>query len=128
MIGPCEFDPPASTDVGWLDGIDRPIVLVATSTERQNDARLGLVAIEAMAAEPVHVVATFPCGVPEAVTVPPNATVPELVGDLTPVKLRASVLRAMSMVDGARRVAEGFAATGGVGRGADLLESRLLAR
>lgn len=49
-------------------------------------------------------------------------------GDLTRVKLRASVLRAMSMVDGARRVAEGFAATGGVGRGADLLESRLLAR
>ena len=101
--GASQVERGATTDAGWLEGIDRPVVLVATSTERLNDASLGLVAIEAVAAEPVHVVATFPCGVPEGV-------------------------RAMSMVDGARRVAEGFAATGGVGRGADLLESRLLAR
>jgi hypothetical protein len=30
------------------------------------------------------------------------------------------------MADGARRVAAGFAATGGVGRGADLIEQRVL--
>ena len=50
------------------------------------------------------------------------------IADLTPVTLRVGVLRAMSTVDGARRVAVGFAATGGVGGGADLLESGLLAR
>jgi hypothetical protein len=32
----------------------------------------------------------------------------------------------MAMTDGARRVAEGFTATGGVGRGADLVERRVL--
>jgi hypothetical protein len=31
-----------------------------------------------------------------------------------------------AMADGARRVAAGFAATGGVARGADLIERRLL--
>jgi hypothetical protein len=32
----------------------------------------------------------------------------------------------MTMTDGARRVAEGFTATGGVARGADLFEQRVL--
>jgi hypothetical protein len=32
----------------------------------------------------------------------------------------------MTMTDGARRVAAGFAATGGVARGADLIEQRVL--
>lgn len=45
---------------------------------------------------------------------------------LTPARLRTQVLQAMSMTDGARRVAEGFAATGGVGHGADLIEQRFL--
>jgi UDP:flavonoid glycosyltransferase YjiC (YdhE family) len=45
---------------------------------------------------------------------------------LTPSRLKSKVLEAMSMVEGARRVAAGFAASGGVGRGADLLERRLL--
>ena len=34
----------------------------------------------------------------------------------------------MTMTDGARRVAAGFAATGGVARGADLIEQRVLGR
>jgi hypothetical protein len=34
----------------------------------------------------------------------------------------------MTMTDGARRVAAGFAATGGVARGADLIEQRVLSR
>jgi hypothetical protein len=33
----------------------------------------------------------------------------------------------MAMTDGARRVAQGFKATGGVGRGADFVEQRVLA-
>jgi hypothetical protein len=34
----------------------------------------------------------------------------------------------MTMTDGAQRVAAGFAATGGVTRGADLIEQRVLSR
>jgi UDP:flavonoid glycosyltransferase YjiC (YdhE family) len=39
--------------------------------------------------------------------------------------LRESVRGAMTMTAGARRVAAGFAATGGVARGADLIEAHL---
>jgi MGT family glycosyltransferase len=41
-------------------------------------------------------------------------------------RLRAKVREAMTMTDGAQRVAAGFAATGGVARGADLFEQRVL--
>ena len=41
-------------------------------------------------------------------------------------RLRTKVQEAMTMTDGARRVAAGFAATGGTARGADLFEQRLL--
>ena len=44
---------------------------------------------------------------------------------LTTARLLA-VRQAMTMTDGARRVAAGFAATGGVARGADLIEQRML--
>ena len=45
---------------------------------------------------------------------------------LTPARLRSKVREAMTMTEGARRVAAGFAATGGVARGADLIEQRIL--
>jgi len=45
---------------------------------------------------------------------------------LSPARLRAKVREAMTMTDGAARVAAGFAATGGVPRGADLFEQRVL--
>jgi UDP:flavonoid glycosyltransferase YjiC (YdhE family) len=45
---------------------------------------------------------------------------------LTPARLRTKVREAMTMTEGASRVAAGFAATGGVGRGADLIEQRIL--
>ena len=41
-------------------------------------------------------------------------------------RLRIKVRDAMAMSERARRVADGFAATGGVARGADLVEQRLL--
>nr|CRL66509.1 glycosyl transferase family protein [Mycolicibacterium komanii] len=41
-------------------------------------------------------------------------------------RLQEKVREAMTMSEGARRVAEGFAATGGPARGADLLEQRVL--
>jgi UDP:flavonoid glycosyltransferase YjiC (YdhE family) len=45
---------------------------------------------------------------------------------LSSSRLRAKVQEARTMADGARRVAAGFEATGGVARGADLFEQRLL--
>src|SRR6202034_843940 len=47
---------------------------------------------------------------------------------LTAARLRAAVRDTAAMADGARRVAAGFAATGGVARGADLIEQRFLER
>ncbi|WP_349271127.1 glycosyl transferase [Mycolicibacterium parafortuitum] len=44
---------------------------------------------------------------------------------LTVPRLRAAVQAAMTMTGGAARVAAGFAATGGVARGADVIERRL---
>jgi non-ribosomal peptide synthetase component E (peptide arylation enzyme) len=46
--------------------------------------------------------------------------------DLTATRLRDKVLQAMTMCDGARRVAAGYVATGGAAHGADLIEQRLL--
>jgi MGT family glycosyltransferase len=45
---------------------------------------------------------------------------------LSQPRLGAKVREAMTMTDGAKQVAEGFAATGGVARGADLFEQRVL--
>lgn len=183
LIGACVFEPTAATP-HWLSAIDRPIVLVSTSSVKQADAVLGRTALEALAGEPVHVVATFPAGVPSGLPRPANATVcrfaPHSVvleravcaithggmgatvkaldrgvpvcvvpfardqaevarrvqvarcgtrlpaKKLTAARLLAKVRMAMMMADGARRVAAGFAATGGVARGADLIEQRLL--
>lgn len=183
-IGACVFEPPATTTPDWVDAIDRPLVLVNTSSLRQRDTLLGRTALEALAGEDVHVVATFPAGVPADLPRPANATVCRFVPHaailerascaithggmgttlkaldhgvpvvvvpfardqaevarrvevsrcgtrlpakrLTPARLRAHVRRAMTMADGARRVADGFAATGGVAYGADLIEQRML--
>jgi MGT family glycosyltransferase len=183
LIGPCEFDPPAATP-RWFNDIDRPIVLVTTSSDRQADTQLPVAAMAALAAEPVHVVATYPSGVPDGIAVPANATVHEFVPHgvvldraiavithggmgstqkalargipvcavpygrdqfevarrvevsrsgtrlpakkLTPARLNSKVLQAIQLTRGAREVAEGFKATGGVARGADVIERRLM--
>jgi UDP:flavonoid glycosyltransferase YjiC (YdhE family) len=75
MIGPCVLDPAPDTTPDWLASIDRPIVLVTTSSEKQADANLVQTAIAALADEPVHVVATLPAGQTDGVTTSPNATV-----------------------------------------------------
>ncbi|OBA80216.1 glycosyl transferase [Mycobacterium sp. 1164966.3] len=184
MIGPCPFDPGPGTAPDWLASIDRPIVLVTTSSEKQGDEKLVPTAIAALADEPVHVVATVPAGQPAEVSTISNATVCHFVphgplldravcavthggmgatqkalargvpvcvvpygrdqfetarrvevarcGTRLPAKklsaerLRTKVREAMTMTAGARRVAAGFAATGGVKRGADLFEQRVL--
>ena len=184
MIGPCMFEPAMDTVPDWLTAIDRPIVLVTTSSQQRADAKLVMTALTALADEPVHVVATLPAGLPSDVTLAPNASVFEFVPHgpvldravcavthggmgatqkalargvpvcvvpfgrdqfevarrvdvarcgtrlpakkLTTARLLAKVRQAMTMTDGARRVAAGFAATGGVARGADLIEERVL--
>ena len=62
-----------------MAAIDRPIVLVTTSSEKQADTSLVVTALAALADEPVHVVATMPAGQPDDVVAPPNATVRRFV-------------------------------------------------
>ncbi|MGY4652406.1 glycosyltransferase [Mycobacterium sp. URHB0021] len=184
MIGPCvlEFDQNSVPD--WLASIDRPIVLVTTSSERQADEALVLTTIEALADDPVHIVATVPTAKSDEVTTSGNTTVCRFVPHgavldravcavthggmgatqkalahgvpvcvvpfgrdqfevarraevagcgtrlparrLSAKRLRAKVRDAMTMTDGAARVAEGFAATGGTDHGADVFEKRVL--
>ncbi len=183
LVGACVFEPGPDSVPDWVASIDRPIVLVNTSSIKQADTVLACTALCALADEPVHVVATFPAGVPQGMAIPPNATVRQFVphsvvldrarcaithggmgttvkaldrgvpvcvvpfardqaevarrvevarcgvrlpaDKLTAPALRDAVRTAMTMADGARRVAEGFAATGGVARGADLIETQL---
>ncbi|CAN3127651.1 glycosyltransferase [Mycobacterium sp. smrl_JER01] len=59
LIGPAIFDPPAQPPA-WLDDIDRPIVLVTTSSVGQADRALVSAAVRAFAGDDVHVVASLP--------------------------------------------------------------------
>jgi MGT family glycosyltransferase len=78
MIGPCAWDPP-SDPPQWLERITPPIVLVNTSTEFQDDGRLVHVALQALAEEPVSVVATLPAGDLAGLQIPANAHVERFV-------------------------------------------------
>lgn len=79
MIGPCVLDPLPDAVPDWLAAIDRPIVLVTTSSEKQDDVVLVTTAIAALAEEPVHVVATMPAGAADTVAAGPHATVCEFI-------------------------------------------------
>jgi MGT family glycosyltransferase len=179
MVGPCAWDPPAALPP-WLDDVRRPLVLVSTSSEFQDDGRLARTALEALAGEDVEVIATLPSAqLPEAV--PDNARVERFVphgpvlaraacaithggagvtqkalaagvpvcvvpfgrdqleiarrvevadagtrlpaARLSAARLRAAVRVALTKRDGARRVADGFRATGGAVAAADAFES-----
>lgn len=78
MIGPCDWDPPADPP-SWLEQVTQPVVLVNTSTEFQNDGRLAQVALEALAEEPVMVVATMPTADLSGITIPANARVERFI-------------------------------------------------
>ncbi|MFC7672323.1 nucleotide disphospho-sugar-binding domain-containing protein [Mycolicibacterium sp. GCM10028919] len=73
LIGPCEFGAPAT--IRARRSSERPTVLVTNSSERQGDDALPVVAMAALAEQPVSVIATFPCGVPDGIHIPDNATV-----------------------------------------------------
>jgi MGT family glycosyltransferase len=74
MVGPCAWEPPGGLAT-QLAGIEDPFVLVSTSTEFQNDGRLVRTALEALADEPFHVVATMPTATAAGLIPPANATV-----------------------------------------------------
>jgi MGT family glycosyltransferase len=72
MVGPCAWDPPAETPA-WLAEITQPLVLVTTSSEFQGDDRLIQTAFDALAEEPVMILATLPAGDPTRFHPPENA-------------------------------------------------------
>jgi MGT family glycosyltransferase len=74
MVGPCPWEP-AGELPAELAGVEAPLVLVTTSTEFQDDGRLARVAFEALAGEPLHVVATLPAADAARLQAPANATV-----------------------------------------------------
>lgn len=74
LVGPCPWEPPAEPPT-WLEHIDRPIVLVTTSSEFQNDAKLVTCALQALAGEDLHLVATLPAQDPAGLEIPDNAHV-----------------------------------------------------
>jgi MGT family glycosyltransferase len=183
LIGASTWEPPQDPP-SWLAEVRDPLVLVTTSSEFQDDGVLVRTTLEALADEPVTVVATMPAGVDEGLQVPENARVEQFVPHgplldraaaaithggmgatqkalsrgvpvcvvpfgrdqkevamrvqvsgsgtrlpvkrLTPQRLRAKVHEAMQCGDGARRVAQGYAASGGVSGGVDAIERRLL--
>ncbi len=78
LVGPVSYDPPGSAPP-WLDAIDRPIVLVTTSSEFQDDGKLVATAFDALAGEDLFVVATLPSGDPASFRVPRNARLERFV-------------------------------------------------
>jgi MGT family glycosyltransferase len=78
MTGQLSWEPQQDAPA-WLDEIDRPVVLVTTSSELQDDGLLVRTALEALRDEPVHVVATMPSGLVTGLDVPHNATVAEFL-------------------------------------------------
>lgn len=73
FIGPIAWDPPTEPPA-WIDSIARPVVLVTTSSEFQDDGTLVQVSLAGLADEDVEVVATMPAGA-GAFPVPANARV-----------------------------------------------------
>jgi MGT family glycosyltransferase len=77
MVGPCCWEPPADPPE-WLDGITRPLVLVTTSSEFQDDGLLVRTTLDALADEDLDVVATMPAAALSG-DVPGNARVERFV-------------------------------------------------
>ncbi|SFS08480.1 glycosyltransferase, MGT family [Agrococcus baldri] len=78
LVGPTAWEPPAPAPA-WLAEVDRPIVLVATATEYQGDTDIVRVALDALADEPVTVVATMAHGARLGAPLPRNARIERFV-------------------------------------------------
>lgn len=72
MVGPCVWDPPAAQP-DWLTALERPLVVISTSSERQSDRRLVTTAFRALARETLELVATMPAQALAGIEVPANA-------------------------------------------------------
>lgn len=78
LIGPVSYDPDGELPA-WLDHVDRPLVVVTTSTEFQDDGALVSAALDGLRNEDVFVVVTVPAGDPNDYQVPPNARVERFI-------------------------------------------------
>lgn len=78
MVGPATWGPRDEAP-GWLEAIDRPIVLVTGSSERQDDRAIIENTIRAMEHEDVFVVGTSPAEDPSTFEVGANARVERFV-------------------------------------------------
>jgi MGT family glycosyltransferase len=182
LVGPSNWEPERQAPA-WIHDLrqlQRPIVLVTTSTEYQDDDRLLRVALDALAEEPVTVIATSPTRGSAGIRIPQNARVEAFVPHgpileiatcvvchggmgitqkalaagvpicavpfgrdqpevarrvavaragtylparrLTPTRLREAVREAMTMRDGAARIARAFEAARGGPAAANALE------
>jgi MGT family glycosyltransferase len=74
MVGPCSWEPAGELPAA-LVAVEEPLVLITTSTEFQDDGRLVRVALDALAGEPVHAVATLPAAADDDLRAPANATI-----------------------------------------------------
>jgi MGT family glycosyltransferase len=88
MVGPCCWDPPADPP-SWLAEVDRPLVLISTSSEFQDDHRLITTALQALAEEDVQVIATVPATQLPRTAVPANARLEPFLSH-TPLLERAA--------------------------------------
>ncbi len=78
MVGPCEWEPPAEAGaVELVPGV--PLVVVTTSSEFQNDARLVQAVFDGLADEQVQVVATLPSADASGLRIPRNGSVESFV-------------------------------------------------
>jgi MGT family glycosyltransferase len=81
MVGPCSWDPASGSPRSakplwphaWLTEVERPLILISTSSERQRDRRLVETAFEALGDEEVEMVATMPAEDLDGITVASNA-------------------------------------------------------
>jgi UDP:flavonoid glycosyltransferase YjiC (YdhE family) len=90
LVGPGLWDPGAQ-EPGWLEAEGRPIVLLSASTEYQDDGALIAVGLEALAEEPVAVVATTAANDPASFSPPANARVERFLPH-GPILRRASAV------------------------------------
>ena len=182
LVGPCDWDPDKE-EPEWLSRIDRPIVLVTTSSEYQADEKLVRTTLEALENEDLFVVATVPSADTKNFKVPANARVEKFLSHgailnraacaithggmgttqkalargvpvcvvpfgrdqfevarrvevskagsrlpakrLTPERIRVKVYEAMSLAEGARKVAAAFSSAGGPAAASNAIEKIL---
>jgi MGT family glycosyltransferase len=91
FVGPLAWERSEDAEApAWIDEIDRPLVLVNTSTQYQKDGDLARVALEALRDEDAFVVATVPSDEIGDVEIPANARVERFVPH-APILRRAAV-------------------------------------